>query len=113
MSKNGLLIALYVVGCLNVSVTAGAGESPPLRKIRAAITSISGSMVPPWAAHEAGIFRKHGLQVEVIAMPAGSRDQRADRGRSSLRTDCRGNTAGAAAGGADVKIVATTVGTCC
>ena len=58
MSKNCLLIALCVLGSLNLSKPAAAGESPPLRKIRAAITSISGSMVPPWAAHEAGIFRK-------------------------------------------------------
>ena len=113
MSKNGLLIALYVViGCLGVSVTAGAGESPPLRKIRAAITSISGSMVPPWAAHEAGIFRKHGLQVEVIAMPSGIQGINAlIAGEVAFVQIAGGTTAGAAAGGADVKIVATTVGT--
>jgi ABC-type nitrate/sulfonate/bicarbonate transport system substrate-binding protein len=110
MSKNGLLIALYVIGCLNVSVTAGAGESPPLRKIRAAITSISGSMVPPWAAHEAGSFRKHGLQVEVIAMPSGFKEStRRSRAKSPsyrlLRDD------GKSCGGADVKIVATRAGT--
>ena len=74
MRKNGLFIAFYFVGCLSLSMAAGAGESPPLRKIRAAITSISGSMVPPWAAHEAGIFRKYGLQVEVIAMPGGIKE---------------------------------------
>lgn len=28
-------------------------------------------MVPPWAANEAGIFKKYGLQVEVIATPSG------------------------------------------
>jgi hypothetical protein len=47
--KNGLVLTfyLYLVGCLtSVSTPAGAAESPPLRKIRAAITSISGSMVP-------------------------------------------------------------------
>jgi hypothetical protein len=29
------------------------------------------SMVPPWAANEAGISKKYGLQVEVIATPSG------------------------------------------
>jgi len=110
--KNGLLIALYVVGCLSVSMPAGAGESPPLRKIRAAITSISGSMVPPWAAHEAGIFKKYGLQVEVIAMPSGIQGINAlIAGEVAFVQIAGGTTAGAAVGGADVKIVATTVGT--
>jgi hypothetical protein len=68
--RKELLLALWVVGCLSISTSASAaGEAT--RKIRAAITSISGAMVPPWAAHEAGIFRRHGLDVEVIAMPSG------------------------------------------
>ena len=112
MRKNGLLIALYVFGCLSFAMPAGAGEPTPLRKIRAAITSISGSMVPPWAAHEAGLFKKHGLQVEVIAMPSGLQGISAlIAGEVSFVQVAGGTTAGAAVGGADVKIVATTVGT--
>jgi ABC-type nitrate/sulfonate/bicarbonate transport system substrate-binding protein len=49
----------------------GQAGDAPLVRLRVAITSISGTMAPPWAAHEAGIFRKHGLQVEVIATPSG------------------------------------------
>src|SRR5947208_15196409 len=112
MRKKGLLLALYVVGCLSVSISAGAGESPPLRKIRAAITSISGSMVPPWAAHEAGIFKKYGLQVEVIATPSGVQGTNAlIAGEVSFVQIAGGTTTGAAVGGADLKIVATMVGT--
>jgi ABC-type nitrate/sulfonate/bicarbonate transport system substrate-binding protein len=77
-----------------------AAESTGLRKIRSAITSISGSMSPSWAAHESGIFAKHGLQVEVVAMPSGLQGittlaarevdfvhyrRRHDRGRSHRR----------------------------
>ena len=66
--RKELLLALWVVGCLSISTSASAsGEAT--RKIRAAITSISGAMVPPWAAHEAGIFRMHGLDVQVISNP--------------------------------------------
>lgn len=61
MRRQELLLALCVISCLGASASGGAGEAP--RKIRAAITSISGSMAPPWAAHEAGIFRKHGLGI--------------------------------------------------
>src|SRR5438309_3825300 len=109
--RKELLLALWVVGCVSISTSAGAaGEAT--RKIRAAITSISGAMVPPWAAHEAGIFRRHGLDVEVIAMPSGIQGINAlIAGEVAFVQIAGGTTAGAAVGGADVKIVATTVGT--
>ena len=109
--RKKLLLALWVVGCLSISTSArAAGETA--RKIRAAITSISGSMVPPWAAHEAGIFRKYGLEVEVIAMPSGIQGMGAlIAGEVAFVQIAGGTTAGAAVSGADVKIVATTVGT--
>jgi ABC-type nitrate/sulfonate/bicarbonate transport system substrate-binding protein len=110
MRRQDLLLALCVASCLGASTSAGAGEAP--RKIRAAITSISGSMAPPWAAHEAGIFRKYGLQVEVIAMPSGVQGTSAlIAGEVVFVQIAGGTTAGAMVGGADLKIVATTVGT--
>ncbi len=109
--RKELLLALWVVGCVSISTSAGAaGEAT--RKIRAAITSISGAMVPPWAAHEAGIFRRYGLDVEVIAMPSGIQGMGAlIAGEVAFVQIAGGTTAGAAVSGADVKIVATTVGT--
>jgi len=112
MIKRRLFIALCMVGCLNLSASARAGEASPLRKIRAAITSISGSMVPPWAAHESGIFKKYGLQVEVIATPSGVQGTNAlIAGEVAFVQIAGGTTTGAAVGGADLKIVATMVGT--
>src|SRR5689334_25297319 len=69
MKRNPLLL-LWLIIAVFASVPAFGAESS-LRKIRAAITSISGSMVPPWVVHEAGIFNKYGLLVEVIATPSG------------------------------------------
>src|SRR5262244_548210 len=113
MRKNGLVLAFCVVSCLmSVTVPPGAAESPPLRRIRAAITSISGSMVPPWAAHEAGIFKKYGLQVEVIATSSGVQGTNAlIAGEVAFVQIAGGTITGAAVGGADLKIVATMVGT--
>ncbi|MDP9130431.1 MAG: ABC transporter substrate-binding protein [Candidatus Binatota bacterium] len=89
-----------------------AGEPTGLRKIRAAITSISGSMSPAWAAHESGIFAKHGLQVEVVAMPSGLQGINTLAAREvDFVHIAGGTTAGAAVGGLDVKIIATLVGT--
>ena len=69
-------------------------------------------MVPPWAAHEAGIFKKYGLQVEVIATPSGVQGTNAlIAGEVSFVQIAGGTTTGAVVGGADLKIVATMVGT--
>lgn len=109
--KRNLLPLLSLITVVLASVPAFGAESS-LRKIRAAITSISGSMVPPWAAHEAGIFNKYGLQVEVIATPSGVQGTNAlIAGEVSFVQIAGGTTTGAAVGGADVKIVATMVGT--
>jgi NitT/TauT family transport system substrate-binding protein len=110
MKRNPLLL-LWLITAVFASVPAFGAESS-LRRIRAAITSISGSMVPPWAAHEAGIFNKYGLQVEVIATPSGVQGTNAlIAGEVSFLQIAGGTTAGAAGGGADLKIVATMVGT--
>lgn len=103
---------LSLFGFLLFDANARGAEQTPLRKIRVAVTAISGGMSPPWAAHEAGIFAKYGLQVEVIATPSGL------QGMNTLIAHevdfvqiAGGTTAGAAVSGADVKIIATTVGT--
>ena len=107
-----LLFLFCAVASFCATLAAGAAEQSSLRKIRVAITSISGSMAPPWAAHEAGIFKKHGLQVEVIATPSGVQGMNAlIAGEIAFVQISGGTTTGAAVGGADVKIIATTVGT--
>ena len=110
--KQILIRIFFVAGLFTASPRAEAAEAPPLRKIRVAITSISGTMAPPWAAHEAGIFRKYGLQVEVIATPSGIQGTNAlIAGEVAFLQIAGGTTTGAAVGGADLKIDATTVGT--
>jgi NitT/TauT family transport system substrate-binding protein len=69
-------------------------------------------MSPSWAAHESGIFAKHGLQVEVVAMPSGLQGITTLAAREvDFVHIAGGTTAGAAVGGLDVKIIATLVGT--
>jgi ABC-type nitrate/sulfonate/bicarbonate transport system substrate-binding protein len=112
MMKKQWLLAFCVMGWFSHCLSVGAADISYPRKIRAAITSISGSMVPPWAAHEAGIFKKYGLQVEVIATPSGVQGTNAlIAGEVSFVQIAGGTTTGAAVGGADLKIVATMVGT--
>jgi ABC-type nitrate/sulfonate/bicarbonate transport system substrate-binding protein len=68
--------------------------------------------LPPWAAHESGIFKKYGLLVDVIATPSGVQGTNAlIAGEVAFVQIAGGTTTGAAVGGADLKIVATMVGT--
>lgn len=112
MKTRQTLLALCLVGCLSASSSAAAGEPASLRRLRVAVTAISGAMSPPLAAHEPGIFRKHGLQVEIIAMPSGMQGTNAlIAGEVAFVQIAAGTTTGAAVGGVDLKIIATTVGT--
>jgi NitT/TauT family transport system substrate-binding protein len=89
-----------------------AADPPGLRKVRMAFTSLSAVMMPPWLAREAGVFNKHGLEVEVIATPTGIEGMNAlIAGEVQFLQISGGTTASAALGGADVIIVGTTLDT--
>ena len=110
MVKRTIVLILCLIALTSPASDSTAAE--PLRKLRVAVTAISGGMSPPWAAHEAGIFAKYGFQVEVIAMPSGLQGMNTLIAREvDFVQIAGGTTAGAAVGGADVKIIATTVGT--
>ena len=112
MIRIQVLLTLGVLAAGYFYSPANAADVSALRKIRVAITSISGSMVPPWAANEAGIFKKYGLQVEVIATPSGIQGTNAlIANEISFLQIAGGTTTGAAVGGADLKIVATMTAT--
>jgi ABC-type nitrate/sulfonate/bicarbonate transport system substrate-binding protein len=89
---------------------AHAADASPTRKIRMAFTSLSSVMCPPRIAREAGIFNKHGLDVEVIATPTGVEGMNAlIAGEVQFLQISGGTTASAALGGADVMVVGTTL----
>lgn len=68
-----LLIAL----ALAVTVACATGPVPaakeqPLEKIRLGYSSVSGTQGVIWVAQEAGLFKKYGLDVELIYISGGS-----------------------------------------
>src|SRR5574341_376286 len=55
-----------------------AGERPsfgqaPLEKLRVLYSAIGGSQASVWVPYEAGIFRKHGLDLELLYVAGGGR----------------------------------------
>src|SRR3970040_422485 len=50
-----------------------ATAQTPVEKLRLAYSAIGGSQASFWIPYEAGIFRKHGLDVELLYVAGGGR----------------------------------------
>src|SRR5438046_10232533 len=51
-----------------------------LQKLRVAYAAITAAFSIPWVAKEAGIFQRHGLDVELVYIASGSREVQTLRG---------------------------------
>ena len=71
MKKFVPLSALLVLGFLLAPARVCA--QAPLEKIRLAYSAIGGSQASFWIPYEAGIFRKHGLDAELVYVAGGGR----------------------------------------
>src|SRR5262245_62726673 len=70
MKQTALL--LYSLLLLLVG-TPQVGAQAPLEKLRVLYSAIGGSQASVWVPYEAGIFRKHGLDVELLYVAGGGR----------------------------------------
>jgi len=66
------LAGLFFTG-VRVGVAAEGGAPQGLKKVVIAYSSISPNQAPSWAAYETGLFRKYGLDVQLIFVESGSR----------------------------------------
>src|SRR4051794_34992380 len=55
-----------------LAVPPARGADAP-QKLRVAYAAITAAFSLPWVAKEAGIFARHGLDVELVYIAAGSR----------------------------------------
>ncbi len=70
-----LVAALWAASAF-LARPAGAADgsaTQPLRKISIAYSAISPNQAPAWMAYEAGLFRKYGLDAQLIFVEGGSR----------------------------------------
>src|SRR5439155_19518721 len=56
-----------------VALYSTATAQSPLEKLRLTYSAIGGSQASVWVPYEAGIFRKHGLDVELLYVGGGGR----------------------------------------
>ena len=60
-----------LLGFLSLGQSASAAEG--LQKLRVAYAAITAAFGLPWIAKEAGIFERHGLDVELVYIASGAR----------------------------------------
>jgi len=70
MKTLGLLLTAFLA---LIYCARPAHAQAPLEKIRLAYSAIGGSQASFWIPYEAGIFRKHGLDVELLYVAGGGR----------------------------------------
>lgn len=66
--------SILIVLCLSFGLSAGPSEAAEgLQKIRVAYAAVTAAFAIPWIAKEAGLYRRHGLDVELIYIASGPR----------------------------------------
>jgi NitT/TauT family transport system substrate-binding protein len=99
------LIAILLFGSWIWSTAPSAAQEG--RRLRAGYASLSGNITSLWAAKEAGLFKKYGLDIDLIAFPSGTEGMAAMiAGEIEFLAIAGATTASAAIGGADVASVA-------
>ena len=70
-SRRFFAFLLFLAALVGMRAEAQVRAAP--EKLRIAYSAIGSSQSPLWVAHEAGIFKKHGLDVELLYIGGGSR----------------------------------------
>src|SRR6185369_3103909 len=70
MSRLRIVLAAVLVA---ISSAAHAQPKPPPEKMRFVYSAIGGSQSSVWIPHEAGIFKKYGLDLELLYVGGGGR----------------------------------------
>ncbi|HTM09316.1 MAG TPA: ABC transporter substrate-binding protein [Verrucomicrobiae bacterium] len=66
-------IAAVFIALLCAAQTVNAQTKPAVEKMRFIYSAIGGSQSSVWIPHEAGIFKKHGLDLELLYVSGGGR----------------------------------------
>ena len=107
MTPKILVIGLSFLLCL-VSHPSEAQVKPPLEKMRFVYSAVGGSQASVWIPYEAGIFRKHGLDIELLYVGGGGRAaQVVQSGEVPMGIFTGGAVVNSNLAGGDLVIVAT------
>lgn len=106
--KSAWLLAAVIFSFFTPASRAGA--QAPLEKIRLAYSAIGGSQASFWIPYEAGIFRKHGLDVELLYVAGGGRaGQVVQSGEVPIGVFTGGAVVNANLAGGDLVVIASSM----
>ena len=69
--SSGFLISWVIVSVCFFAVATQSVAQTKFEKLHVGYSAQAGSLAPIWITKEAGIFRKHGLDVELLFIPGG------------------------------------------
>lgn len=102
------IFTVMIFAALAIAAPLWAQTRAGLDKLRVIYSAIGSSQSPLWIAHEAGIFKKHGLDVELLYVGGGSRAaQVVLAGEAPVAMFNGGSVISADLGGADLVNVAS------
>jgi NitT/TauT family transport system substrate-binding protein len=91
------------------SAPAPSTKPVPLTHVTVAYSNISATIMPLWVARDAGLFEKHGLDVDLQYVASATSVAAVVSGQMQMATVGLSEVLGAMAGGADLVVVATQV----
>jgi NitT/TauT family transport system substrate-binding protein len=101
------IMLLSVVFLLPLAAVDARAQTP-MEKLRIVYSAIAGSQASFWIPYEAGIFRKHGLDVELLYVGGGGRAaQVVQSGQVPIGTFTGGAVVNANLAGGDLVIIAS------
>lgn len=110
MMRSLLLVLLVVAaGCTPAPAIVPTATPVALKHITVAYSNISATITPEWVAKEAGLFEKHGLDVDLQYVASATSVAAVVSGQMQLATVGLSEVLGAIAGGADLVVIATQV----
>src|ERR1051325_5469258 len=96
--------------CWVCVASASHAQSVPLEKLRLTYSALGGSQASFWIPYEAGIFRKHGLEVELLYVGGGGRAaQVVQSGEVPIGVFTGGAVINSNLGGGDLVAIASTM----
>ena len=69
--SSGFLIIWMIVSVCFFAIATQSVAQTKFEKLHVGYSAQAGSLAPIWITKEAGIFKKHGLDVELLFIPGG------------------------------------------
>ena len=108
LRREQLFLRQFLVTGLTIALLGFSGEVHS-QAIKLGYAALSGAHVAAWMAKEGGHFSKHGIDAELIYIPAVAATQALIAGEIQLAQSTGVSTSGAILAGADVRIVASSL----